>query len=113
MYYISRSPTTADFGSGISSSSDVPVVTKLDTNVDNRKPISSPETPTNALTDGSIPDSKALVPVDPMNVESLALVPVDPKLKRGETSQRRTRRPFSVSEVEALVEAVENLGTGR
>lgn len=108
-----RSPTTADFGSGISSSCDVPVVTKLDTNVDNRNPISSPETPTNTLTDGSIPDSKALVPLDPMNVESLALVPVDPKLKRGEASQRRTRRPFSVSEVEALVEAVENLGTGR
>ncbi|XP_075502699.1 telomere repeat-binding protein 4-like [Primulina tabacum] len=108
-----RSPATADFGSVISSSSDVPVVTKLATNVDNRKPTSSPETPTNALTDGSIPNSKALVPVDPMNVESLALVPVNPKLKRGEASQRRTRRPFSVSEVEALVEAVENLGTGR
>ncbi|XP_073140402.1 telomere repeat-binding protein 4-like [Henckelia pumila] len=108
-----RSPTTTDFGSGISSSSDVPVDTKLDTNVDNRKPISSPETPTNALTDGSIPDLMALVPVDPMNVDSLALVPVNPKLKRGEASQRRTRRPFSVSEVEALVEAVENLGTGR
>ncbi|XP_073288374.1 telomere repeat-binding protein 3-like [Primulina huaijiensis] len=108
-----RSPATADFGSVISCSSDVPVVTKLATNVDNRKPTSSPETPANALTDGSIPNSKALVPVDPMNVESLALVPVDPKLKRGEASQRRTRRPFSVSEVEALVEAVENLGTGR
>ncbi|KZV34990.1 telomere repeat-binding protein 4-like [Dorcoceras hygrometricum] len=108
-----RSPITADFGSGISSSSDIPVVTKLDSSVDNRKPISSLETPTNELTDGSSPDSKALVPVDPMNVESLALVPVDPKHKRGEVSQRRTRRPFSVSEVEALVEAVENLGTGR
>ncbi|XP_073036672.1 telomere repeat-binding protein 3-like [Primulina eburnea] len=105
-----RSPTTADFGSVISSSSDVPVVTKLATNV---KPTSSPETPTISLTDGSIPNSKALVPVDPVNVESLALVPVDSKLKRGEASQRRTRRPFSVSEVEALVEAVENLGTGR
>ncbi|XP_073282206.1 telomere repeat-binding protein 4-like [Primulina huaijiensis] len=108
-----RSPATADFGSGISSSSDIPVVTKLDTDVDKRKPIASPETPTNASTDCLTPDSKALVPINPMNVESLALVPVDPKLKRGEVSQRRTRRPFSVSEVEALVEAVENLGTGR
>ncbi|CAH1445304.1 unnamed protein product [Lactuca virosa] len=33
--------------------------------------------------------------------------------KKCEASQRRIRRPFSVSEVEALVEAVETLGTGR
>lgn len=31
----------------------------------------------------------------------------------GTVAQRRIRRPFSVSEVEALVEAVEKLGTGR
>ena len=30
-----------------------------------------------------------------------------------QTAQRRMRRPFSVTEVEALVQAVEKLGTGR
>jgi hypothetical protein len=30
-----------------------------------------------------------------------------------EFGQRRIRRPFTVSEVEALVQAVERLGTGR
>ena len=33
--------------------------------------------------------------------------------KKCEGSQRRNRRLFTSSEVEALVEAVENLGTGR
>ncbi|XP_030537547.1 telomere repeat-binding protein 5 isoform X1 [Rhodamnia argentea] len=57
--------------------------------------------------------SKALVPVSSMNVEALAVVPVHRKSKRSEFAQRRIRRPFSVSEVEALVQAVEKLGTGR
>lgn len=58
-------------------------------------------------------DSQALVPVSPMNMDALAVVPVNSKPKRSELSQRRVRRPFSVTEVEALVEAVEKLGTGR
>ncbi|KAK7379266.1 hypothetical protein VNO80_04722 [Phaseolus coccineus] len=58
------------------------------------------------------PDSRALVPV-PDSTEALAVVPVSQKIKRSEFVQRRTRRPFSVSEVEALVHAVEELGTGR
>ncbi|GKA11054.1 homeodomain-like protein [Tanacetum coccineum] len=58
--------------------------------------------------------TKALVPMTPVNPEALSVVPMNNKLsKRSELSQRRTRRPFSVTEVEALVEAVENLGTGR
>ncbi|KAL8171577.1 hypothetical protein V2J09_023381 [Rumex salicifolius] len=57
-------------------------------------------------------DSKALVPV-PEILESLAVVPVTTKVRCSEIGQRRTRRPFTVSEVEALVEAVEKLGTGR
>ncbi|XP_017242709.1 telomere repeat-binding protein 4 [Daucus carota subsp. sativus] len=56
---------------------------------------------------------KALVPIPPVNANTLAIVPVNQKAKRPDPSQRRTRRPFSVSEVEALVEAVEKLGTGR
>ncbi|CAH8362516.1 unnamed protein product [Eruca vesicaria subsp. sativa] len=58
-------------------------------------------------------DSKALVPVPPLEVDALAIVPLNQKPKRTELAQRRTRRPFSVTEVEALVQAVEELGTGR
>ncbi|KAF2311856.1 hypothetical protein GH714_027020 [Hevea brasiliensis] len=58
-------------------------------------------------------DSKALVPVPEMNIEALAVVPAHRKSKRSEIVQRRIRRPFSVTEVEALVQAVEKLGTGR
>jgi hypothetical protein len=58
-------------------------------------------------------DSRALVPVLALESDALALVPVNEKPKRTELSQRRTRRPFSVTEVEALVSAVEEVGTGR
>ncbi|KAK9683320.1 hypothetical protein RND81_10G131800 [Saponaria officinalis] len=57
----------------------------------------------------NIPYSKALVPVP----EPLDVSPVNQKSKHSEIGHRRTRRPFSVSEVEALVHAVEKLGTGR
>ncbi|XP_073143229.1 telomere repeat-binding protein 5-like [Henckelia pumila] len=56
--------------------------------------------------------SKALVPVPPMERDALAVVPLR-KCKRSDSAQRRIRRPFTVSEVEALVQAVEKLGTGR
>ncbi|KAK4353720.1 hypothetical protein RND71_025914 [Anisodus tanguticus] len=73
--------------------------------------------PTNSIIDPSndvaVPDSRALVIVPPVNAEALAMVPLNQKSKRSELSQRRIRRPFSVAEVEALVEAVEHLGTGR
>ncbi|XP_010558799.1 PREDICTED: telomere repeat-binding protein 3-like [Tarenaya hassleriana] len=58
-------------------------------------------------------DSGALVPVPAMDIEALAIVPVNPKTKHTDFGQRRTRRPFSVAEVEALVQSVEELGTGR
>ncbi|KAG1371713.1 telomere repeat-binding protein 2 [Cocos nucifera] len=57
-------------------------------------------------------NSRALVPVPPMNVEALAVVPLR-KSRHSEMVQRRIRRPFTVAEVEALVQAVEKLGTGR
>ncbi|MED6167617.1 hypothetical protein PIB30_004428 [Stylosanthes scabra] len=69
--------------------------------------------PTDTIADITTPDSRALVSVQPRSPESLAGFPVSQKSKRPELVQRRTRRPFSVSEVEALVEAVEELGTGR
>ncbi|KAL6503712.1 hypothetical protein OROGR_025635 [Orobanche gracilis] len=116
---LSRPLPTPMIDSAISKASvDPPLVAKFDDDVDgNNGLISSPQTPTNELMDGSsIPDSKnALVAVDspPMNVGPLAVVPVNSKPKCGELSQRRTRRPFSATEVEALVGAVEKLGTGR
>lgn len=57
-------------------------------------------------------NSRALVPVPAMSIDALSMVPLH-KPRRSELAQRRIRRPFSVSEVEALVEAVEKLGTGR
>ncbi|TYG85008.1 hypothetical protein ES288_A13G018500v1 [Gossypium darwinii] len=68
---------------------------------------------TDMLTDQNLSESRALVPVPAMNVEALAVVPVNQKIRKSELAQRRTRRPFSVLEVEALVQAVEELGTGR
>lgn len=65
------------------------------------------------MTDKVAPDSKSLVVVPDKSTEPLAIVPVTQKTKRSDLVQRRTRRPFSVYEVEALVQAVEELGTGR
>jgi hypothetical protein len=56
--------------------------------------------------------SRAIVPVASPKAEALAIVPVC-KSKQPAMGQRRIRRPFSLPEVEALVEAVEQLGTGR
>ncbi|KAK8950093.1 Telomere-binding protein 1 [Platanthera guangdongensis] len=44
--------------------------------------------------------------------EALPAVPLH-NPRRSDPKHRRIRRPFTVSEVEALVQAVENLGTGR
>ncbi|KAI3731101.1 hypothetical protein L1987_62284 [Smallanthus sonchifolius] len=66
------------------------------------------------ITQEPMEDCKALVVVPPLNAEVLIAVPLsENSTKRCEFSQRRTRRLFSVSEVEALVEAVETLGAGR
>lgn len=74
---------------------------------------SAPSPPDLSLDNKSGSDSRALVTVPAMNhPRALAMVPMR-KSKRSEVAQRRIRRPFSVSEVEALVQAVEKLGTGR
>lgn len=72
---------------------------------------SAPSPPGMSLEKSTV-DSRALVAVPAMNVEAMSVVPMR-KSKRSEAAQRRIRRPFSVSEVEALVQAVEKLGTGR
>ncbi|KAL1201983.1 Telomere repeat-binding protein 5 [Cardamine amara subsp. amara] len=70
---------------------------------------SKPSAPNRAKT---IYSSRALIPVPPLHAQALTVVPPR-KNKRSEVAQRRIRRPFSVAEVEALVQAVERLGTGR
>ncbi|CAA2973857.1 telomere repeat-binding 5-like isoform X1 [Olea europaea subsp. europaea] len=71
---------------------------------------SAPSTPDMSL-EKTPTGSRALVAVPEMR-EPLAIVSTH-KSKRSESLQRRMRRPFTVSEVEALVQAVEKLGTGR
>ncbi|KAK9290828.1 hypothetical protein L1049_009006 [Liquidambar formosana] len=68
---------------------------------------------TGISTDKTMSESRALVAVPAMSMEALTAVPFQQKSRCSEYSQRRIRRPFSVSEVEALVQAVEKLGTGR
>ncbi|KAK7272062.1 hypothetical protein RJT34_28437 [Clitoria ternatea] len=69
--------------------------------------------PINTSVGKKLTDSKELISVPEIGVEPLSVVPVHQKSKRNEIAQRRIRRPFSVAEVEALVQAVEKLGTGR
>ncbi|GMH12745.1 hypothetical protein Nepgr_014586 [Nepenthes gracilis] len=73
----------------------------------------SAPSPAEILTEKSTNDSRALVTIPEPNAHVLAVLPLDQKSKQTEIAQRRIRRPFSVSEVEALVQAVEKLGTGR
>ncbi|KAL6967542.1 hypothetical protein U1Q18_033350 [Sarracenia purpurea var. burkii] len=68
--------------------------------------------PSDMSIDTSQMDSRALVNIPAMNAEELAAMPMK-KSEQPEAVQRRIRRPFSVFEVEALVQAVEKLGTGR
>lgn len=63
---------------------------------------------------GSNPGALIVHPiVGPETAQGLALVPLNHKSRGYEIGKRRIRRPFSVAEVEALVHAVEKLGTGR
>ncbi|KAG6640071.1 hypothetical protein I3843_10G137900 [Carya illinoinensis] len=59
-----------------------------------------------------MPETQAMVAVPSIGMEALAVVPFCRK-SNPEFVRRRIRRPFSASEVEALVQAVEKLGTGR
>ncbi|KAK8976644.1 hypothetical protein V6N11_057244 [Hibiscus sabdariffa] len=105
-------PATPVVGTGIPDATpDLLLLTNSAHPVDtNHEPVSSQ---TDVLTDQSLSESRALVPVSAMNVEALTVIPASPKVRKPELAQRRTRRPFSVLEVEALVQAVEELGTGR
>lgn len=91
-----------------------PSETRLDEHAeDYHESALSPSNPTHPPSDVATPDSRALVIVSPVKADAHPVIPVNTKNRCSELSQRRTRRPFSVAEVEALVEAVEQLGTGR
>ncbi|GLT93070.1 hypothetical protein SLE2022_108760 [Rubroshorea leprosula] len=109
---VMRSLATPAVDSGISDAVPDPTsLTNSGNPIDhNHDPVSSH---TDILTHPNLPESKALVPVPAVKAEALAVIPLNQKPKKSELAQRRTRRPFSVTEVEALVEAVEELGTGR
>ncbi|XP_027329747.1 telomere repeat-binding protein 3-like isoform X2 [Abrus precatorius] len=108
----SRSPETPVFDSGVANALQD---SSLLTNTANLIEINHESTfpTTDAIGDKLTPDSRALVVVSDRSPEALAVVPVNQKTRRSELVQRRIRRPFSVAEVEALVQAVEELGTGR
>ncbi|WCJ19635.1 Telomere repeat-binding protein 1 [Euphorbia peplus] len=110
---IVRSAAAPVLSSGISEAlPNPPPLTTSVNDVDSNNELLLPS-PTDKLTDKTLSDSRALVAVPPVSVDPLNVVPVNQKARRSELVQRRTRRPFSVTEVEALVEAVEELGTGR
>uniref|UniRef100_A0A6N2LHL1 HTH myb-type domain-containing protein n=1 Tax=Salix viminalis TaxID=40686 RepID=A0A6N2LHL1_SALVM len=108
---LSRCPPTADVVcQGICTGSPEPHVNNLGNYIESDH--DSASSPADISMDKST-NSKALVAVPAMNVEALAVVPAHRNSKQSEIVQRRIRRPFSVAEVEALVQAVEKLGTGR
>ncbi|KAL2336607.1 hypothetical protein Fmac_011053 [Flemingia macrophylla] len=67
----------------------------------------------NTSTNNNMSKCRTLVAVPTINMEALTMVPFRRKSRNPDFAQRRIRRPFSVLEVEALVQAVEKLGTGR
>jgi len=69
--------------------------------------------PTDTYANNNMSKCRTLVAVPAINMEALAVVPFRRKSGNPDFAQRRIRRPFSVLEVEALVQAVEKLGTGR
>ncbi|CAL9134917.1 unnamed protein product [Musa textilis] len=87
-----------------------PQAVRTSSPVSDHEPIHSP-TDASSL-DQTPADKLALVALPPVSIEALAVVPLR-KPRHPEHVQRRIRRPFSVAEVEALVQAVEKLGTGR
>lgn len=108
----SRSLRTPSIESGVSvTKQDSSLITNTGDLVENNHESASSLDDT--MSDKLTQDSGALVPVPDNSSEVLAAVPVSHNTGHSEIVQRRTRRPFSVSEVEALVHAVEEVGTGR
>ncbi|KAJ4805039.1 Telomere repeat-binding protein 1 [Rhynchospora pubera] len=111
-------PLASDMPATPSSLEPVPVpvpTTPVKSHVTDPDPVLSPIEVSSA--EQAVPQiSQAIIPlpVPAVKIEPLAVVPAVRKTRQVDTlGQRRMRRPFSVAEVEALVAAVEKLGTGR
>ncbi|MBA0867876.1 hypothetical protein Goshw_005355 [Gossypium schwendimanii] len=92
--------------------SNLPLLTNSENPATDHEPVSSK---TDMPTDQSLLEPRALVPVPvpATSVEAVTAVAVNQNFQKSELAQRRIWRPFSISEVEALVQAVEEIGTGR
>ncbi|KAH9619800.1 hypothetical protein KSS87_012885 [Heliosperma pusillum] len=108
---ISRCPFTTPTQQGMSNL----LTDHLGTNLGNvvESDHDSALSPANISAEKVTVDSCALVALPDGTPQALSVVHSHPKPKRSDMGQRRIRRPFSVTEVEALVHAVEKLGTGR
>ncbi|KAI4385659.1 hypothetical protein MLD38_003656 [Melastoma candidum] len=96
----------------LNAAANQPLLTDASDHIVDNTPEKIPTLP-DSLADNNLPDCTAIIPLSAVHMEPLAAVPINQKNKRPELSQRRIRRPFSVTEVEALVHAIEELGTGR
>ncbi|MCL7022966.1 hypothetical protein MKW94_007664 [Papaver nudicaule] len=108
---LTRYPPSLAIDTGLSDASPDTPLTNLTNSLESDH--DSVLSPTDMSIDKTVPDSRALVPHPAMSADTLAVVPLHRKSRRSDLVQRRIRRPFSVYEVEALVHAVEKLGTGR
>ncbi|KAI3988434.1 hypothetical protein MKX01_026248 [Papaver californicum] len=108
---LTRYPCSPAIDVGLSDASPDTPLTNLTNSVESDH--DSVLSPTEMSIDKTMPDSRALIPHPSVSVDALAVVPLHKKSRRSDIVQRRIRRPFSVHEVEALVHAVEKLGTGR
>ncbi|OIW01240.1 hypothetical protein TanjilG_10401 [Lupinus angustifolius] len=110
---IFRQPTSLTLQQGTYNVSQEHSLTKFESCVE------SDHNAVSSLTDNSVNNNSSkcrtlvAVPAVNMGMGPLAMVPFRHKSGNRDFSRRRIRRPFSVPEVEALVQAVEKLGTGR
>ncbi|CAL0304488.1 unnamed protein product [Lupinus luteus] len=88
-------------------------LTKIESCVESDHNVVSSLTDNSANNNSSKCRTLVAVPAVNMGLGALAMIPFRHKSGNHDFSQRRIRRPFSVPEVEALVQAVEKLGTGR
>ncbi|KAK8553730.1 hypothetical protein V6N13_072671 [Hibiscus sabdariffa] len=109
---ITRNATPFTIEPGTSGVSHVPPVTSCKNGAESDFHLVSslPNISANSIT---LLNSQSVLSIPAISVGALAVVPIHHRARCREFVQRRIRRPFSVSEVEALVQAVEKLGTGR
>ncbi|XVF55271.1 hypothetical protein PTKIN_Ptkin06aG0023500 [Pterospermum kingtungense] len=108
---LTRHATSLTLESRTSSVSLVPTVTDCKSGAESDLHLVS--SLSNISPNSTMPNTQSVVSVPAISVEALAMVPFQHRPGCREFVQRRIRRPFIVSEVEALVQAVEKLGTGR